>query len=373
MDKELQKKKLGLYTALQVIGLLILLLVGGCFDWMNFTFDFSQLATKGYWIGVFQQAVMYSIALALGLLSTMEKEELTNKEYGNRLESYRELLKFKKQSFVTYIDYTLNPFIKREAMKERAVRRLYRLDKWSKDEYKLAYKQCKDMTPEEFKQFKPTMPMRFINFLGRVFKGLEYQDKFRYSWRCKFYCYRRRKLERLASDEYINDNWEYTSVRYQRVNPNVFTWSVRVGDSKLSQYQVENKSAQTVAMSMIRKALTVVLTSLVIGSIVYDASMSELAQQVNGWIAILIKYVIRVVMIIVNYIFGVFTGKRVFYNNFTWVLINRIRILKDYINWRHAQNDEDSYADKLLDTYEKTKELKANLEETIKKVEAQQS
>lgn len=369
MEKDYQKRKLGLYTALQVVGVLTLTIIGGCWDWMNFRFDFTQLTTTQYWTGVFQQALMYSITLALGLLTTMEKLELTDIEYLGRLETYRELLKMKKQSFTLYIDETLNPYIKREAMRERAVKRLYRLDKWSKDEYKLAWKECKNMTEEEFRAFKPTMPMKFLNTLGRIFRGLEYQDKFRYSWRCKFYCYRRRKLERLASEEYINDNWQYTSVKYERVNPNAFTWSVRLGDSKLSQYQVENKSARSVALAMTRKILTVVLTSLVIGSIIYDASMSELLEQANGWLAIMIKYIIRVIMIIVNYIFGVFAGKRVFYNNFTWILINRIRILKDYINWRKSNNDVDSYADKLLETYEKTKQAQSLLDETIKKAE----
>lgn len=372
MDQAIKKKKIALYTTLQVIGILALTIIGSCWDWMNFGWTFSKIATWKYWEGVIQQMAMYSIALALGLLTTMEKEELTNEEYGSRLSVYRELIKCKKQSFTTYIEFTLNPFIKKTAMKEKYSRKLYRLDKHSRDEWKLSWRECKDMSDEEFRLYKPITRRRFINFFGRIFKGLEYQEKTKYSGWCKRYCAKRRRLEKLASDEYINENYEYSSVRYERVNPNVFTWSVRLGDSKQSQYQVENKAAVDIIASMLRKMLTVALTAIFIGCIVYDASASELLEQVNGWVSVLIKYVIRVIFIFVNYGMGVLTGKRVFYNNFTWVLINRIRILKEYINWKKSNNEEDSYADQVIDSYYKNLELKKQLEEAVKAAEQKQ-
>ena len=370
MDKELRRKKLGLYTALQFIGITLLCLVGGCFDFLNFGFSFAKIATWGYWQGVIQQMLMYSIALGLGYLTTLEKEELTNKEYGEKLSLYRELLKNKKQSFSVFIDEHLNPAIKKDAIREKFSRKLYRLDRHAKDEYKLCYRECRGMTDEEFKKWVPKVNRRFINFWGRVFRPYTFVEKEKPSLFCKWYCYRRRKFEKFASEEWIEENWEYNGTKYERVNANVFTWSIRVGDSKQSQYKVENKSSVDVMARMLRKMLTVALTSFVIGSIVYDASMSELAQQVNGWIAILVKYVVRVVMIFVNYFMGIRDGKNSFYNNFTWVLINRIRILKQYINWKKDNDKEgDSYADKYIQAYEDRVDQENRLKELIAKAE----
>jgi hypothetical protein len=374
MDKELRQRKLGLYTALQITGIFFLCLIGGCFDWMNFAFSFEKITTWPYWQGVIQQMLMYSIALALGYLTTLEKEELSNKEYGEKLTLYRELLKHKIQSFSVYIDEWLNPSIKKEAIKEKFLKKLYRLDKHAKDEYKLCYRKCRGMSDEEFRTFRPMVPRKIVNFFGKALHPDKFEEREKFSIFAKWYCYRRRKYEKFASEEYINENWEYTAVKYERVNPNVFTWSVRMGDSKQSQYKVENKSSVDIITRMARKMLTVILSSLVIGSIVYDASVSELIAQANGWIAILIKYIVRVVMIFVNYFMGIRDGKNSFYNNFTWVLINRIRILKDYINWKKNNDKEgESLADKYIKAYEDRLDQEKRLEELIKQAEQKAS
>jgi len=376
MNNSEKKGKLALYTILEVVGLFALMLLGGMFDFLNFGFSFDKITTAEYWNDVTIQGAMYSIALMLGIFGTLEKQELKNQEYFSDLGIYRGLLKHKKQSFTPYIDEVLNPYIKREAMKERACRRLYRLDKHAKDEFKISYRDCKNMTKEEFRDFKPQTPRKIINVFGRIFKGMEYNDKFKYSWRCKRYCAKRRRLERLASDEYINENWETASVRYHRVNANAFTYSVRIGDSKLSEYQVENKSGRDITLAMLQKFLWVVIVGIFIGSIIWDASVNQLLEDANGWIACLVKYFIRVIMIFANFFVGTTTGRKVFYNNFIWVLLNRIRILKEYIDWRKKNNDMDSYADKLIEAYEnnitakeQAEKAKADLAEAVKAVE----
>lgn len=361
MNKSERNRKIGLYTFFQVIGLLALLIIGSCFDWMNFRFSFEQITTWDYWNNVIQQAFMYSVALGLGFSTILEKSELSDEEYLKALEEYRKYLAFKKESFVAYIENVLNPKIKKEAIKAKITKKLYRLDKLAKDEWKICYKECKDMTEDEFSDYSPRVKAKFINFFGRLFRGFKYKEKERFSLRAKHYCYKRRKYEYLASKEYIEENWKYTSIKYQRINPNSFTWSVRIGTEDNSKYKVENHTAKDVASKMVTKILTVTLCSIFLGSILFDASTSELLEQVNGWIAVLIKYIIRVLMIFINFGFGIKDGKNSFYNNFILVINNRSEILKSYIPW--AETQEPDGFDNVLDAY-----LKDKIEETNKKL-----
>lgn len=343
MNLTTKKQKTILYTVIQVVGMLFLCLIGGCFDFLNLEFTLEKIKTAEYWQGVMQQMVLYSCAIGLGYIGKLEREELNNEEYSNGLSLYKDLLKSKKESFIRYIEEVFNPDTKRQYIKLRANKRLHRLDKYSKDEWKLYYRNAIKS--------------------GNV---LEYQYP---NSKIKKYCVKRFQLEELASDAYINENIDYISIKYPRINPNCFTENIRLGDNNASRYKVENTTGRDVPLAMGRKLLTTLLAAIIIGSIAYDPSLDELLQQAHGWIAILIKYTIRVVMTVWSFFQGNWAGKEMFYNNFILVVNNRIAILKTYINWRHENNEPETYIDKFMEAYYNQEKLKEELQETISKAE----
>ena len=60
---------------------------------------------------------------------------------------------------------------------------------------------------------------------------------------------------------------------------------------------------------------------------------NELLEQANGWIVLLIQYIIRVIMICLSFATGIFTAKNTFNDNYLLPLTNRIDILDQFKSW----------------------------------------
>lgn len=335
MEEKERKGKIIFYTTLQIIGLLIIMLVGNAFDWLHMRFDFSKLNTWNYWNGVIQQIIMYATALIIGYLGRLEKEILNNIEYSNSLKEYRGLLKFKgDNSFVNFIDNIKNPQIKKAFIKKRTQLRLYRLDKRAKDYFKLDYD-------------KAIQSNNIETFI--------YKDE-----KSKKYCLKRFQLEQLFSDNYINANFRSISIKYPHINSQAFTYGVRIKEREENNYKVENKTAQDLTNKWLIKALQIILVAVIAGSIGSDANGGELVETVTDWLRIFLKYIVRCVLILISYIMGLWDGKNTFESNYLDVLSNRITILKEYLDWVHQNNINDSIAER-IDKY-----LKENAEKKTK-------
>ena len=63
LDPQLRKKKTIIYTVSEIIGILALTILGNAWDWLKFSFDFSNITKWSYWSSVIVQAAMYSISL----------------------------------------------------------------------------------------------------------------------------------------------------------------------------------------------------------------------------------------------------------------------------------------------------------------------
>ncbi len=323
LDAQLRKKKALTYTLLQVVGILALMLVGNCFDWLNMKFDPTQLKTWNYWNGVIQQVLMYSIALVIGYTGRMEREFLNNKEFALAMNLYHRFLGEKTESFVIYVNKTLNPKIKREYYISHVERKLYRLEERSKrhDDWKLEYdKILDDLTNGRLKSIK------------------EYACKNR---QLRQYVVRRFTLEALIHTENVEKNCRSFN-RYPRVNAHSFTWGVRSKSDRSNKYKVENTLAKDLSVKVLQKALSVVLMAVVLGSIAGDPSKNELLSQVNGWAKLIIKYIIRVGGIAWSYISGLYLGKGMFESNYIEVVNNRNDILESYLSWKKELKEEET-------------------------------
>ena len=68
LDPALRKRKITLYTLAEIVAIFAITLLGNCWDWLHFTFDFSNLRSGQYWSSVAVQAAMYSLSLIVGYL-----------------------------------------------------------------------------------------------------------------------------------------------------------------------------------------------------------------------------------------------------------------------------------------------------------------
>ena len=317
MENETKNKKIALYTTLEIIALFILTVVGSMWDWVDMRFTLSKITTVEYWSDVFIQTVMYSCALILGNLLKLEKLELNSPDYMSLLNDYRKKdengnfvgsLRHKDDMFVDYVNRVLNPSIKKKFLKKKYENKLARLERFSKDSFQLEYDRVEE----------------------HIFAGgnvNEYVFKNRHT---RYYYFRRKELEQLKSDEYINKHWQSMYVNYPKVNPYTFTEFLNIKTNDRTMYQTENKTAKDMSTSVGRKIVYSIMGATIIGLLLINPSVNQLLEQANGWIALLISYVIRVGMVVGNFTMGVYNAKRIFRDNFLRPISNRIRMLEEY-------------------------------------------
>lgn len=350
MNEKTKKRKLALYTTLEVIGVLIITVVGNLWDWVNLRFTLDRIQDWKFWSDVIIQTIMYSSALMIGYLVKIERLELNDETFHTGYNRYLELLKNKKDSFVSFIDIVFNPNTKKKFIKKRAQNKLYKLDEKSKDNWKITYQRL--IRHGDYDTFEWPLDKK-----GNI-------DK-----KTKAYCDRRIELEKLASDDYINENWEFISQKYPRINPNAFTEHLGVHFNDYSEYKVENETAKELPKRFVGKVVASILFAFVIGLILWDPSANELLEQAYGWLVLILKYVIRVSMVVINLIMGLYFAKKIFQDNFILPVENRCRILKEYINWNHENQVEDTYADKFIQSYQEREKQIKELQELIQSAE----
>ena len=104
LDATIKRQKIILYTTLQILGIVAILLVGSSFDWLNMKFDINLVKTWNYWNAVIQQVLMYTLALIIGFIGRLEKEFLKNEDFHLQMNIYHAYFTQKTDSFTKFID-----------------------------------------------------------------------------------------------------------------------------------------------------------------------------------------------------------------------------------------------------------------------------
>lgn len=345
-----KNRKIALYTFLELVALLALTMMASMWDWVNMGFSLSKISTKEYWNNVIIQAVMYSCALILGNLLKLEKLELKNKAYDDLLLLYRkDKLPIKDEHFTKYVMDVLNPSIKKEFLKKKYETKLARLEKYSLDSFQLCY----NMACEHEGGFDEYVKV----YMHNPFK--------------KIYCRRRKTLEKLRSDEYIEKHYQSMWVRYPKVNPYSFTYYLSIKMNDRTKYQTENKTAKDMSIRLSRKLVYSVLSATILGLFFVYPDANELLEQANGWIAVVIAYIIRVGMIVANFVMGIYNAKTIFNDNFLRPISNRIRMLDEYQIFK-TQNKWTSKADIEKEINDRVRERVEPIMQQLEKLEAKQ-
>lgn len=338
------KKKLVIYTLIEVVSVFIICIVSGAFDWVGLTFSIDKLKDPMTWKNCLINTVAYSLALVVGTLLKLEKKELSDPIYQSSIERYLQLLKCKMTSFYYYIDTVFNRNTKKIFLEKSIQRKLDKLDKHANDEKRLSYYRYK--------------------------KGeLDISDK-ELTPKIKRYIKKRESLENMKDSAYIEESVDYLNVKYPKVQAHLFNENI-TGNMKndVEAYKIQNTLGRDLPIKISRKMITTILSGLIVALMVFSPDANELLSQMNGWLKLLIKYLVRVSMIFVNFGVGVFTADKLFDSDFILPVNNRSRILTDYITWNKENNIEPTFADKLVESYENQKQLKEDLERQIMELE----
>ena len=323
LDPALRKRKITLYTLAEIVAIFAITLLGNCWDWLHFAFDFSNIRSGQYWSSVAVQAAMYSLSLIVGYLGKLEKLVLTDDEFHRDLDQYHDRWKMKSQSFPVWIDGTKNPQIQLDFYREHIRDRLGRLDRWARDIDKNQYLRWLDSKLD--------------------LESFQFPDK-----RAVRYAKKRFAMEQLITPNNIEKNAQSYS-RYPRLHAYSFTWGIRDSHGRENEYKVNNTVGFDLSVILAKKFMEVMIAGLFVASIFINPDAAELGNSVLSWIAIIVKYLIRCATIAICLTQGLFLAKRIFDVDYIMVIENRTNILNEYISWDIVNGNKDDPVRKIMD------------------------
>lgn len=307
MDEKIKSRKSTLYTTIEIFLILVMTVVGNMWDWVNMEFNPSAILTGAFWQDTFVKATLYSCALMTAIVSKMSKLELKDLRYENLYKDYRSELKFKNDNvdeFSSFIDRVKNVNIKKEYIRTKLNSKLARIQKFERDAWVTDYFHAKD-----------TGELENYNFSSK--------------WSKKYFI-KRTRIEIMLQGDFIDKHYEELSVKYPRISASSFGYYLDIKRNRDSLYKVNNEAVKDVSKKGSLKIFQTIMISIILTLFVLQPSTNALLEQANGWVVLLIKYIVRVVMVLFSFYTGIWTAKRIFDDNFLLPLTNRIEILQEF-------------------------------------------
>ena len=304
--------------------LLIIVCTGllGAWNWVSLGFSLEKIKTTEYWIHVAVRSVclicMYQVGVNLFLDRMKEKSKTLKAE----ADTYEQLSKLRDVNFSDYIEKVLNRSIKKEAYKNKMLKKIHRLDKRAKDSEKLLF-----LEPD------PEAEVR----IGR--KLVKKKDN--------RYCIRKQEILDLIKDENLDKNIDTIRIKYQHVEASAFDLDIS-GNVRINSYKVKSRQASSTL-----KAICSALVFMIPAGMV----ASSLAPGINqgNMVSSIMNCVMDVGFCLWQLIRGIMFCNTLLNSEYILPYSNRNRILKMYINWN--KDNEKSPSKKILDYIEASNQI----------------
>ncbi len=300
------KRKIDVSTLLKnllaYVIIFLVLIIEGCFNFVELKFDINAFYTLEFWGKTFFMVFLLVTIRIAAMLIFLDIARAKNMDLRKAKETNDKYMKLKGDDFPEYIETIKNPSIKIKAWKEQVYKKLAKLEKKTKQEDRVLY-------------YK---------------KGNEYDLKKENNE----YCKQRKFLEEQLSDEYIKENIETLIIRkkYPKIDPTVFSFPVAVENFN-KQYQIIAKTKNAVFVSIaISAVLTMVSQSIVRALIFYHTDVYMLG--------VIINIIADLIFIIIQFWSGIIGAFSKIQSEEVTPYVNRNEILKEYLFWKEPQRKD---------------------------------
>lgn len=310
-------------TIVNTILLVIIFAVFGCFDFLTMSFHFEYLANISFWTKVITKAIAGICAYNIGVNLSWDRELEKDLLLKENAEKYERLNKLRDNKiFNRFVVDVFNREEKKKAYIAHINKKLYWLDKISLNKSKLLYSLTSD---NEEKQ-----------------KEIELKrSKNRY-------CIKRKELEDLKSDEYIEKNLDSISVSYSYVDPIVFDLDID-GKSTYKGVKVKGSTGKARAIKTSSVMLSMIGVSAFLTSIGLDANQDQFENQMVAFWHYVLTCAEDVGVILWKVLSGIFASRKMIDSEITRPLVDRNMILTKYLEWCVENNIEQSKAKQIYD------------------------
>lgn len=313
--------------------LFIILLVFGCLDFATLKFHGEYLLTASYWGTIGTKLIAAICAFNVGINMMLENEIKKSEELQRNKTEYDNLIALKDTDFEYFVVHVFNVKLKIDAYKNKKNRQIYLLNKFSRRRDRLLY--SSDLEENQEKKLKNR------------------------------YCIKRKELEELKSDEYIQKNIDNLVVNYHEIDPAIFELEINAGQ-KVSNMKVTG----SLTVGRIKESSSIVFAMLAVSMLTTSFGLTASKEEFENNMIAFWHYVLKAAedigIVLWQFINGTLRARSIVSGQLTKPYGNRNKVLKEYINWRKSTGATNSYA------YEEThKDDQAiEVEMTKKEIEA---
>lgn len=310
--------------------LFIILLVFGCLDFATLTFHGEYILTASYWGTIGTKLIAAICAFNVGINIMLENEIKKSEELRRSMEEYNRLIVLKDTDFEYFVTRIFNPKLKIATYKNHINRKIYLLNKFSRRRDRLLY--SSELPENQEKKLKNR------------------------------YCIKRKELEDLKSDEYIEKNIDNIIVKYHEVDPAVFELEIN-GAQKVRGVKVTGN----IAVGRIKESSTIVwsmlLLSMLTTSFGLTASKEEFENNMIAFWHYCLKAVEDTAIVLWQFTNGLLRARSIVSGQLTKPYACRNRVLKEYFNWRSENGAANSAVYEELHKDDDTVEVEMTEEE----------
>ena len=308
-------------TVTNVVLTIVVLAVFGCFDFVKMEWAWEKVLTYAYWTKVSSKAIAAVCCFNIGINFNWESALTVFYELKESIRVYESLIKDKDdEHFEYYVNQVYNMDAKKRAWINKINRQIYRLDKWSKNSDKLLYTSKIPDGVDDYETKAQDLENRKAN---------------------NKYCIKRKELETLKSEAYINENLASITVKYSKVNPAAFEMDIngKVVDE-------DNRVTGNVGIGRTKATANVIWGVVLITSITTAIAISydqeEFAKNIQAFWYYLMSTMVDVGLVAWNLFRGTMACKSIIEEQIHRPYVNRNKVLKGFISWKINKNIQPS-------------------------------
>lgn len=291
--------------------LFIILIVFGCLDFATLQFHGEYLVTASYWGTIGTKMVAAICALNVGINMMLDNEIKKSEELRRNMNIYNRLIKLKDSDFEYFVTHVLNPRLKAKAYKNYINHKIFILNKLSRRRDRLLY--SSDLEEMQAKKKR------------------------------NHYCIKRKELEELKSDDYIQKNIDNIMVRYQEIDPAIFELEIN-GARKSNGIKVTGN----ITVGRTRESSSIILSMLCLSMLTTSFGLTASSEEFeNNMIAFwhyFLKAIEDTAVVLWQFFNGTLRTRRIVSTQLTLPYAGRNYVLQEYINWRAQTNAQESPA-----------------------------
>lgn len=287
-----------LKNAFSILLLILILIVEGCFNFVTFEFKFDRLLNLGFWTNVIFKVIllllvkMWVMSIFIDVARNKNKDLNFNKEFNEKL------MHTKDDKFPKWVENVENREIKIEFYKKKINKKIAKLEHKAKSIDRMLY-------------FNDDEDAKANNK----------------------YCVKRKELEYLISDEYINNNIAWLDIkRYPQIDSAIFDCPIS-SENISKKYQLSAKTKSAIFSSLLVATISFLLIQTIWNSIEMFRNDLDLLIIFSGLLMDFI-FIVSQALTGINSAFSIVEQQEVL------PYVNRNRILEKYLYYKNPNDDK---------------------------------